>query len=123
MGINKIQNKKDGEFMADLASKKCIPCSVGAPSLMEDEIEELKKSLKEGWEVIDNKKLKKIFKFRNFKEALDFTNKIGAIAEEEGHHPDIHLSWGRVVIELWTHKIGGLHENDFILAAKIHKIA
>ena len=59
MGINKIQNKKDGEFMADLASKKCIPCSVGAPSLMEDEIEELKKSLKEGWEVIDNKKLKK----------------------------------------------------------------
>ncbi|NLY67426.1 MAG: 4a-hydroxytetrahydrobiopterin dehydratase [Tissierellia bacterium] len=109
--------------MADLASKKCIPCSVGAPSLMEDEIEELKKSLKEGWEVIDNKKLKKIFKFRNFKEALDFTNKIGAIAEEEGHHPDIHLSWGRVVIELWTHKIGGLHENDFILAAKIDKIA
>jgi len=109
--------------MADLASKKCIPCSVGAPTLMEDEIMELMKSLKEGWEVIDNKKLKKIFKFRNFKEALDFTNKIGAIAEEEGHHPDIHLSWGRVVIELWTHKIGGLHENDFILAAKIDKIA
>ncbi|NLX62046.1 MAG: 4a-hydroxytetrahydrobiopterin dehydratase [Tissierellia bacterium] len=108
--------------MADLASKKCIPCSVGAPTLMEDEIMELMKSLKEGWEVIDNKKLKKTFKFKDFKEALDFTNKVGAIAEEEGHHPNIHLSWGRVAIELWTHKIGGLHENDFILAAKIDEI-
>ncbi len=108
--------------MADLASKKCIPCSFGAPTLMEDEIMELMKSLKEGWEVIDNKKLKKTFKFKDFKEALDFTNKVGAIAEEEGHHPNIHLSWGRVAIELWTHKIGGLHENDFILAAKIDEI-
>ncbi len=108
--------------MTDLANKKCIPCSVGAPTLMEDEIMELMESLKEGWEVIDNKKLKKSFKFKDFKEALDFTNKVGHLAEEEGHHPNILLSWGRVVIELWTHKIGGLHENDFILAAKIDKI-
>jgi len=108
--------------MINLTSKKCIPCSVGAPTLDEDEIREFMKSLKEGWEVIDNKKLKKTYKFRNFKEALDFTNKVGALAEEEGHHPDIHLSWGKVVIELWTHKIGGLHENDFILAAKIDEI-
>lgn len=109
--------------MTNLANKKCIPCSIGAPTLTEDEIIELKKSLKDGWEVIDNKKLKKSFKFKDFKEALNFTNKVGNLAEEEGHHPNILLSWGRVVIELWTHKIGGLHENDFILAAKIDKIA
>jgi len=108
--------------MTDLLNKKCIPCSVGAPTLEEDEIAELMKSMKEGWEVVDNKKLRKAYKFKNFKEALDFTNKVGAIAEEEGHHPDIYLSWGKVVIELWTHKIGGLHENDFILAAKIDEL-
>lgn len=108
--------------MTDLSNKKCIPCSVGAPTLEEDEIAELMKSMKEGWEVVDNKKLRKTYKFKNFKEALDFTNKVGAIAEKEGHHPDIYLSWGKVVIELWTHKIGGLHENDFILAAKIDEL-
>ncbi len=108
--------------MSDLANKKCIPCRIGAPTLNEDEIKELIKELKEGWEVIDNKKLKKTYKFKDFKEALEFTNKVGKLAEEEGHHPVIHLSWGKVVLELWTHKIGGLHENDFILAAKIDKI-
>jgi len=113
---------KVGDIIMDLTSKKCIPCSVGAPTLNEDEIKELMESLKEGWEVIDNKKLKKTYKFKDFKEALNFTNKIGALAEEEGHHPDICLSWGKVVVELWTHKIGGLHENDFILAAKIDNI-
>ncbi|NMB08603.1 MAG: 4a-hydroxytetrahydrobiopterin dehydratase, partial [Tissierellia bacterium] len=60
--------------------------------------------------------------FKNFKEALDFVNKVGELAEEEGHHPDIFLSWGKVIIQLWTHKIGGLHENDFILAAKIDEL-
>lgn len=108
--------------MSDLANKKCIPCRIGAPTLNEDEIKELIKELKEGWEVIDNKKLKKTYKFKDFKEALEFTNKVGKLAEEEGHHPVIHLSWGKVVLELWTHKMGGLHENDFILAAKIDKI-
>lgn len=108
--------------MSDLSNKKCIPCRIGAPTLNEDEIKELIKELKEGWEVIDNKKLKKTYKFKDFKEALEFTNKVGKLAEEEGHHPVIHLSWGKVVLELWTHKIGGLHENDFILAAKIDKI-
>ncbi|NLJ99179.1 MAG: 4a-hydroxytetrahydrobiopterin dehydratase [Tissierellia bacterium] len=66
--------------------------------------------------------LKKEYKFKNFKDALDFTNKVGSLAEEEGHHPDIYLSWGKVVIKLWTHKIDGLHKNDFILAAKIDEI-
>lgn len=108
--------------MERLAAKKCVPCSVGAPTLEPDEIQEFHKFLKEGWEVIDYKKIEKTYRFKNFKEALDFINKVGNLAEEEGHHPDIYLSWGKVVIQLWTHKIGGLHENDFILAAKIDEI-
>lgn len=108
--------------MSDLLDKKCIPCSIGAPTLEADEIEDLYKSLKEGWIVIDNKYIEKEYKFKNFKDALDFTNKVGNLAEKEGHHPDIYLSWGKVVIKLWTHKINGLHENDFILAAKIDEI-
>lgn len=110
-------------MMVNLTSTKCVPCSIGAPTLNADEIREFHKSLKEGWEVIDNKKLKKTYKFKNFKEALEFTNKVGLLAEDEGHHPDIYLSWGKVVIELWTHKINGLHVNDFILAAKIDEIS
>ena len=66
--------------------------------------------------------MERIFKFKDFKEALEFTNKVGGIAEAEGHHPDITLSWGRVIITLWTHKIKGLHENDFIMAAKIDEL-
>jgi 4a-hydroxytetrahydrobiopterin dehydratase len=108
--------------MSDLLSKKCVPCSVGAPNLNEEEINELLPSLKEDWKVIDNKKLEKNYKFKNFREALDFVNKVGELAENEGHHPDIYLSWGKVVIQLWTHKIHGLHENDFILAAKIDQL-
>lgn len=108
--------------MSDLLSKKCIPCSVGAPTLDEEEIKELLPSLKEGWEVIDNEYIVKTYKFKDFKEGLDFVNRIGQLAEDEGHHPDIYLSWGKVVIKLWTHKIQGLHENDFILAAKIDEL-
>ncbi|GMG96444.1 4a-hydroxytetrahydrobiopterin dehydratase [Tepidimicrobium xylanilyticum] len=108
--------------MESLANKKCVPCSIGAPTLEPEEIKKYFKSLKEGWKVIDNEKIEKTYKFKDFKEALDFTNKVGKLAEEEGHHPNIHLSWGKVVIEVWTHKIGGLHENDFILAAKIDEI-
>ncbi len=108
--------------MSDLLSKQCIPCSIGAPTLNNEEINKYLKSLKEGWKVIDSKKIEKTYKFKNFMEALDFTNRVGKLAEKEGHHPDIHLSWGKVVIQLWTHKIDGLHENDFILAAKIDEI-
>lgn len=108
--------------MANLTDKKCVPCSIGAPTLMEEEIRELHATLKDGWKVIDNKQIEKTYEFKNFKKALDFTNKVGELAEEEGHHPDIYLSWGKVIIRLWTHKIDGLHENDFILAAKIDEI-
>lgn len=108
--------------MADLLSKTCIPCSIGAPTLTKEEIEELLPSLKDGWKVLDNKKIEKTYKFKDFASALDFVNKVGSLAEEEGHHPDLLLSWGKVVVQLWTHKIDGLHENDFILAAKIDQI-
>lgn len=108
--------------MTDLLSKKCIPCSIGAIPLERDEIEEYLKNLKNGWTVIDDKFIEKTYKFKDFKEALDFVNKVGKLAEEEGHHPDIYLSWGKVILKLWTHKIKGLHENDFIMAAKIDQI-
>lgn len=108
--------------MSDLLAKKCIPCSIGAPTLTEEEIEELLPSLKEGWELLEDDKLEKNYKFKDFVEALDFVNKIGDLAEQEGHHPDIFLSWGQVIVQLWTHKIDGLHENDFILAAKIDEL-
>lgn len=108
--------------MTNLLSKKCVPCSIGAEPLNEEEINNLHKSLEENWQVIDLKYLEKTYKFKNFKESLEFTNNVGTLAENEGHHPDIYLSWGKVVIKLWTHKINGLHENDFILAAKIDEL-
>lgn len=76
-----------------------------------------------GWELIeDSKKIKKEFKFKTFKEAMNFLNKVADLAEDEGHHPDFHIYYARVILELWTHAIGGLSENDFILAAKVNKI-
>ncbi len=103
--------------MTTLHEKHCEPCSAGTPPLSEDEISILKKDIPE-WDVIENKKIQK-----DFKTALDFVNMVGAIAEDEGHHPDIFLSWGKVKITLLTHKIQGLSTNDFILAAKIDSIA
>ncbi len=108
--------------MSKLEDKKCVPCSIGAIPLNKDQIEAFIKDLKEGWQVKEDKFIEKTYKFKNFKDALDFTNLVGEIAEEEGHHPDIFLSWGQVVIKLWTHKIQGLHENDFIMAYKIDQI-
>ena len=108
--------------MESLLEKKCISCSIGDIPLSPDEIDEYLENLQNGWKVIEDKKIEKTYKFKNFKEALDFTNKVGELAEAEGHHPDIYLAWGKVIIYLWTHKINGLHENDFIMAAKIDKI-
>jgi 4a-hydroxytetrahydrobiopterin dehydratase len=106
----------------DLASKKCIPCAKGTPPLKGAALQPFTAALPTGWEVVDEHYLQREFTFKNFQQALDFTNKVGAIAEGEHHHPDIYLSWGKVRVELSTHKIGGLSENDFILAAKISKI-
>jgi 4a-hydroxytetrahydrobiopterin dehydratase len=88
------------------------------PSLAGTELERLKKELPT-WQVVDGHHLLKSFTFPDFRTALDFVNKAGAIAEEEGHHPDLFLSWGKVEVKIWTHKIDGLTESDFILAAKI----
>jgi 4a-hydroxytetrahydrobiopterin dehydratase len=105
--------------MAGLADKHCVPCAEGAQPLKGDQIAPIMKELDPGWRVVDEHHLERQFKFEDFRQALDFVNEVGELAEEQGHHPDIHLSYGKVRIQLWTHKINGLHENDFILATKI----
>lgn len=105
----------------NLVDKKCVPCRGGIPPLTEGEIEPLIKQLS-GWRVENNSKITKEFKFKNFKEAVAFVNSITEIAEQEGHHPDLYVAWGKVVVYIWTHKIDGLTESDFILAAKLDKI-
>jgi 4a-hydroxytetrahydrobiopterin dehydratase len=106
----------------ELKEKRCRPCEGGVPPLEKEEIEQYQKQLKNEWEVVDRKKIRQTYSFKDFKEALNFANKVGEIAEEEQHHPDLHVYYGKVVIELATHAIGGLSENDFILAAKIENI-
>lgn len=105
--------------MESLTEKKCVPCKEGATPLGKEEVEDLYQQLEKGWKVVDEHHLEKEWSFPNFKEALQFTNRVGQLAENEGHHPDIFLAWGKVKITLWTHKINGLSINDFILAAKI----
>jgi 4a-hydroxytetrahydrobiopterin dehydratase len=109
--------------MSDLAEKKCVPCKGGVPPLDAAAVEALLGKLGGSWRAVRNHHLEKEFKFRNFREALAFVNRAGEIAEEEGHHPDMQLSWGKVRVEIWTHKIDGLTESDFVLAAKIDRIA
>lgn len=108
----------------DLTAKRCVACEGGMPALTPEEVTAYLSHLQTPWETEDDsKKIKKIFIFKDFKESLAFVNKVGALAEEEGHHPDLHLFYGRVIVELSTHAVKGLSENDFILAAKIEKIA
>jgi len=108
--------------LSSLSKKSCIPCRGGIPPLTENDYESLLTELGGEWEVIDTHHLEKTILLKNFTEALTFTNQVGSIAEKEGHHPDIELGWGRVKIIIWTHKIDGLSESDFILAAKISAI-
>ena len=103
---------------SELAQKECIPCRGGVPPLKGKELTVLLEKLGGGWTIAGEHHLEKEYKFKNFREALDFTNRVGEIAEAQGHHPDIYLAWGKVKITLWTHKIDGLTESDFILAAK-----
>jgi 4a-hydroxytetrahydrobiopterin dehydratase len=105
----------------DLVSKKCEPCEGGTPLTKEQAIEYLS-DLKATWEMESDKKIKSEFEFGDFKQAITFVDKIADIAESEGHHPDIHIFYNKVLIELWTHAVNGLSENDFILAAKIEKV-
>ena len=103
---------------SELASKICIPCQGGVPPLSQNEMEKLITKLNPQWEIIDNHHLQREWKFKDFKEALEFTNITGSICEEQNHHADFELGWGRVNIKIFTHKIDGLVESDFILAAK-----
>lgn len=107
----------------DFASKHCVPCEGGTPPLSHEKEEEFLKDIP-GWQVIADgtHRLRRQFKFKDFKDALSFVNKVGEIAEEEQHHPDIYFTWGKVQIDLFTHAVGGLSENDFILASKINKL-
>ena len=106
-----------------LANEKCVPCKGGVPPLKGEELVRLSRELGSNWRVVDEHHLEKEFRFRNFAEALAFTNKVGAIAEQEGHHPDIYLAWGKVRVTIWTHAIDGLTRSDFVLAAKIERLA
>jgi 4a-hydroxytetrahydrobiopterin dehydratase len=105
----------------ELAEKRCVPCRGGVPPLKGEEIAKLQPQVP-GWQVVDEHHLSKSFGFPDFVSALEFVNRVGTVAEQEGHHPDIYLSWGKVEIRVWTHKINGLTESDFILAAKIDRI-
>ncbi|HVF61998.1 MAG TPA: 4a-hydroxytetrahydrobiopterin dehydratase [Thermoanaerobaculia bacterium] len=112
--------------MSDLASKQCIPCRGGVPPLEGAELDRLLGELNSeggGWRVVDGHHLEKEYAFPDFRQALAFVNRVGELAEEQGHHPDLHLSWGKVRFTTWTHKIDGLTESDFVLAAKADRLA
>lgn len=104
-----------------LADEKCVPCSGGVPALKGAELSALVDSLGGGWRIIDEHHLEKELTFPDFAQALAYTNRVGAIAEAEGHHPDIYLAWGKVRVTIWTHKVDGLTRADFVLAAKIDR--
>jgi 4a-hydroxytetrahydrobiopterin dehydratase len=110
--------------MDDLAKGKCEPCREGAPLLNDTDSQVFLRSLPQ-WKIITVdgiKRLTRVFAFDNFEQALEFTNKVGAIAESEGHHPTLLTEWGKVTVTWWTHKIKGLHQNDFVMAAKTDRI-
>ncbi len=107
-----------------LEDKTCVPCRGGVPPLKGKALTEIHQQLPDSadWKIINEHHLARAFTFPNFKQALDFVNRVGALAEEQGHHPDILLAWGKAEITLWTHKIDGLTESDFIMAAKIDRL-
>jgi 4a-hydroxytetrahydrobiopterin dehydratase len=107
--------------MSNLAAEKCPPCDEGGKALAGKELADLERQLGKSWKVVENHHLEKMFTFKDFREALDFTNRIGEVAEEVGHHPDIYLTWGKVRVTIYTHKVNGLTKNDFVLAAKFEE--
>lgn len=104
-----------------LAGKDCIPCKGGVPPLKGEELHNLHAQLGSDWNLVEDHHLEKTYKFKDFKEALDFTNRVGAIAESENHHPDILTAYGKVTVSIHTHKIDGLTESDFVFAAKVER--
>jgi len=110
--------------MAELVELKCVPCRGGEPTVTDEEIAELHPQVPE-WQIVERdgiKRLERVFKFKNFAEALEFTNRVGELAEAQGHHPALLTEWGKVTVTWWTHKIKGLHRNDFIMAAKTDQL-
>jgi 4a-hydroxytetrahydrobiopterin dehydratase len=108
-----------------LIQERCVACRRDAPTLTDDEIAVLHPQVRE-WELVEEDgitKLRRIFRFDDFAQALEFANRVGAVAEQEGHHPALLTEWGRTTVTWWTHKIGGLHRNDFIMAAKTDELA
>lgn len=111
--------------MSQLTREKCVPCRGGVPTLTPAEVAQLKPEVP-GWDVVERDgilRLERVFEFPSFAQALAFTNRVGALAEAEGHHPALLTEWGRVTVSWWTHKIRGLHKNDFIMAAKTDRLA
>lgn len=104
--------------LCSLTKKTCEPCRGGVPPLTGDALAKLEQELDDRWSVVDGHHLERVFTFDDFRQALAFTNQVGELAEAENHHPEITLTWGRVTVTIWTHKVDGLTENDFILAAK-----
>ena len=107
--------------MSELAELQCVPCRGGVPPMKGEEISKLSAQLP-AWQVVNEHHLQKSYRFKNFRETLDFVQRVGELAEEQGHHPDICFGWGKADITIWTHKIDGLTESDFVLAAKIDKL-
>jgi len=105
-----------------LAARRCVPCRGGTKPVRGQPLAALLGELGGGWRVVDEHHLEKEFRFRDFAGALAFANQIGALAEEQSHHPDLHLAWGRLGVTVWTHKIDGLTESDFVFAAKIDRL-
>jgi len=108
--------------MTSLADKECVPCKGGVPPLKGETLKALSAQLGGEWKIIGEHHLEREFKFKDFRGALGFTNQVGELAEGQGHHPDIYLAWGKVKLTIWTHKIDGLTESDFVFAAKVDKL-
>jgi 4a-hydroxytetrahydrobiopterin dehydratase len=106
---------------SELAKQECKPCQGGVPPLKGDDLKKMHDQLDASWQLIDEHHLEKEYTFDDFKQALDFTNTVGGIAEEQNHHPDIYLTYGKVKVQIWTHKIDGLTESDFVFAAKVEE--
>jgi 4a-hydroxytetrahydrobiopterin dehydratase len=108
--------------MSELASRECVPCKGGVPPLKGTELDALQQELGHHWQVVQAHHLEKEYTFDDFRGALDFTNRVGELAESVNHHPDIYLTWGKVKITIWTHAIDGLSETDFVFAAKTDQL-
>ncbi|MEN8184283.1 MAG: 4a-hydroxytetrahydrobiopterin dehydratase [Myxococcota bacterium] len=108
--------------MSELADRRCVPCKGGVPPLSGAALDPLRAQLAEGWSVVEEHHLERDYRFADFRSALAFTARVGEMAEEQQHHPDLWLSWGRLRVTIWTHKINGLTESDFVFAAKADRL-